>query len=66
MGTIVEFRAVPGRAVTPPGVLSGKSADIVIFPGIRIERWEEKPPEAPAAEPSKSGRPAAGRSRKRR
>lgn len=66
MGTIVEFRAGQGRAVAPPGVLTGKSAEIVIFPGIRIERWEETPPETPQAEPSKSGRSVSGRGRKRR
>jgi hypothetical protein len=66
MGIIVEFKPVQGRAIAPPGMLANRSAEIVIFPGVRIERWEETPPEAPEQQPRKSGRAAAGRSRKRR
>ncbi len=66
MGIIVEFKPVQGRAAAPAGMLASRSAEIVIFPGVRIEHWEETPPESPAEEPRKSGRAATGRGRKRR
>ncbi len=65
MGMVVEFRQQSGRMSAPVAAMGGKSAEIVIFPGIRIERWSE-PPMEPVAEPKKSGPAANGKSRKRR
>ena len=65
MGMVVEFRQQPGRAAPPVAIMSGKSAEIVIFPGVRIERWHE-PPGGPVAEPKKSGPATGGKGRKRR
>jgi hypothetical protein len=39
MGTVVEFRLLP-RARTVSYADSGEVGDIVIFPGVRIERSE--------------------------
>lgn len=40
MATILEFR----RKVSPRShVLDGAPAEIVLFPGIRYERWEDTP-----------------------
>jgi hypothetical protein len=62
MGTILAFRrndeaAIP--AATPP---SGSLGEIIIFPGVRIERglWRDKPVEAGAP----SRRRAQGRRKK--
>jgi hypothetical protein len=66
MGTIVEFKQQPGRMSPPAHVLAGKSADIVIFPGIRIERWVEPTPEAEQTAPKKSGPATGGRGRAKR
>ncbi len=42
MATIVEFRA----ASRPRAVCSaGSSAEIVLFPGVRYERWADEPSE---------------------
>jgi hypothetical protein len=62
MGMVVEFRQQSGRvaAAAPKG---GRSAEIVLFPGVRIERWSETPPEASEAQPKNSG-PAAGNKRR--
>ena len=65
MGMVVEFRQQSGRMNAPVAVMGGKSADIVIFPGIRIERWAE-PPIEPEMQPAKSGPAAGGKGRKRR
>ncbi len=65
MGMVVEFRQQSGRMNAPVGAMGGKSAEIVIFPGIRIERWSE-PPMEPIAEPKKTGPAANGKNRKRR
>lgn len=65
MGMVVEFRQQPARLSAPVAMMGGKSAEIVIFPGVRIERWQE-PPVEPVAEPKKSGPAANGKSRKRR
>lgn len=66
MGMVVEFRQQSGRMGAPVGAVSGKSAEIVIFPGIRIERWAEPPPETPEAQSKKTGPAANGKGRKRR
>ncbi|MGD9804748.1 MAG: hypothetical protein AB7E81_23210 [Hyphomicrobiaceae bacterium] len=41
MATILEFRASDERFLRPRHHKSG-SAEIVIFPGIRYERWRER------------------------
>jgi hypothetical protein len=47
-------------------VTDGQSAEIVIFPGIRIERSTETPPPASEARPKKSGPAAGGKGRSKR
>jgi hypothetical protein len=63
---IVEFKQQPGRMAAPAHLASGKSADIVIFPGVRIERWAEPPPEIEQAAPAKPGPATGGRGRAKR
>ncbi len=49
MGMILEFRASPGKPQRPARRRRRirRSAEIVIFPGVRYERWTEvAPPEA--------------------
>jgi len=41
MATILEFRASDEKLLRPRHRKSG-SAEIVIFPGIRYERWRER------------------------
>ncbi|MDX2159018.1 MAG: hypothetical protein SFW09_21145 [Hyphomicrobiaceae bacterium] len=51
MATILEFRASGEELRQRPTRRIGRSAEIVIFPGIRYERWQdasgqrEKPPQ---------------------
>lgn len=40
MATILEFRC-PSSRTTPASAAPGATAEIVIFPGIRYERWPE-------------------------
>lgn len=44
MNNIVEFRA--GSRARNVSTRSGVSAEIVLFPGVRYERWGEAPPAA--------------------
>jgi hypothetical protein len=55
MSSILEFRkpALSIRQVTATNGATG-SADIVLFPGVRYERWAEAPPEPEA--PRRSSR----------
>jgi hypothetical protein len=39
MATILQFRSEVGRGKPP---ITG-DAEIIIFPGVRIERWEDAP-----------------------
>lgn len=66
MGMIVEFRQQPGRMIAPVQAMGGKSAEIVIFPGVRIERWSEPKPETEQAAPKSSGPAAGGKGRSKR
>ena len=53
MATILEFRA---SSVKPPRKIrrrNRRSAEIVIFPGVRYERWTE-----PQAQPAPAATPA--------
>lgn len=47
MASILEFRrpAFQFRPLTGKGGATGP-ADVVLFPGVRYERWGEAPPEA--------------------
>ena len=54
MAHIVEFRSNAVRAEPETEVAQGGGAQIIIFPGVRIERHAE-PPE-PAEQPVKSRR----------
>jgi hypothetical protein len=47
MATILEFRSRTMRE--PARHLSGGSAEIVLFPGVRYERWAEDPQPKPKA-----------------
>ncbi len=41
MATIVDFRPIEGRSTRRPSAPVEKSGcEIVIFPGVRYERWE--------------------------
>jgi len=42
MATILEFRTSIDEQPPRPRRRKGRSAEIVIFPGIRYERWREK------------------------
>jgi hypothetical protein len=50
MATILEFRAQQSRfqAAAVPKAQSG-SAEVVIFPGVRYERWSEEAAAKPRA-----------------
>ena len=41
MATILEFRASPKQPVKIRRRRNRRSAEIVIFPGVRYERWDE-------------------------
>jgi hypothetical protein len=43
MATILDFRALPGRPATVATRTPEATAEIVIFPGIRYERWDDQP-----------------------
>jgi hypothetical protein len=48
MATVLDFRAPEGRIRTRNlAPRPAKSAEIVIFPGIRIERWPDPRPARP-------------------
>lgn len=67
MGTILEFPAArqQGERRSTDGLSGG--AEIVIFPGVRIERWsDEDTPSRSGFEPVSGGEPRGGRRRKRR
>lgn len=63
MATILEFRAACGRTRTAGERASGTEAEIVMFPGVRVEYWRDlerpKEPETPTTA-------AAPKARKRR
>ena len=54
MATILEFRASSQKPARPVRRRIRRSAEIVIFPGIRYERWNE-----PQAQPGNTQAPAA-------
>lgn len=59
MGTILELPL--WRAQRPPPVGPGQEAQIIIFPGVRVERQDAcPPPTADTADPT----PRDGRARK--
>lgn len=41
MATILEFRASHDEAASRPRRRRGRTAEIVIFPGVRYERWRD-------------------------
>lgn len=62
MATIIDFQSAQSvRIRTESARLPGGEAEIVIFPGIRVEYWRElerpKAPEAPAATRPRKRRP---------
>ena len=56
MATILEFPASPLRAGGSGRPLSGVAAEVLIFPGVRYEHWEEKPAAKSKKRPSGAGR----------
>lgn len=54
MATILEFRSQSSRSVESTHHRDGVSAEIVLFPGIRYERWIEDA--EPPAKQKKGGR----------
>ena len=56
MATILELRAMAGRASAPRSAtgsaIGTASAEILFFPGVRYERWTD----GPSAEPAKTRR----------
>lgn len=57
MATILAFRASSDEA-TKAGRRKGRSAEIVIFPGVRYERWPEPAAKKAEAQPKASSRDA--------
>jgi hypothetical protein len=50
MGIILPFRQIEGRRMAAAGLAALRSAEIVIFPGVRIERWPgDRPPPCQSA-----------------
>lgn len=54
MATILQFRASDEEAASRSRRRKGRSAEIVIFPGVRYERWRDA---EPSKETSKPGTP---------
>jgi hypothetical protein len=54
MATILEFRASFDEVTPRPRRRKSRSAEIVIFPGIRYERWHDA---EPAADPKRASTP---------
>lgn len=53
MATIIEFRGSErAPAARGAGVQGRKSAEVVIFPGVRFERWERTAADPAAANPA--------------
>lgn len=44
MATILEFRALSEDGVARSRRRKGRTAEIVIFPGVRYERWRDQEP----------------------
>ena len=44
MGIILPFRQLEGRRVDAAAFVGLRTAEIVIFPGVRIERWDDDQP----------------------
>ncbi len=65
MGAILDFRGARGRKAEGGrrSTAADRPAEIVIFPGVRIERWaEEFLADAPMEDDDISDRPTGGRS----
>lgn len=45
MATILQFRASDEEATSRSRRRKGRSAEIVIFPGVRYERWRDTEPQ---------------------
>lgn len=67
MADIVDFRGVPSKRLAPaPTQRRAQSAEIVIFPGVRYQRWDEQPAEATQAAGIAAKPTHAKKSRKKR
>ena len=65
MGAILDFHGARGRKAegSRPSVAADGPAEIVIFPGVRIERWsDELLADGPIDDDGISERPTGGRS----
>lgn len=47
MANILKFRVRPMSRRAPSSLRRSSSAEIVIFPGVRYQRWSETPPPSP-------------------
>ncbi len=57
MASILEFRVPPHAKPNGDGGRSCEAANIIIFPGVRYERWSEPPP----PQRKKQGKPKRGK-----
>lgn len=64
MATIIEFRLRVEPAMAAEAPADGRLGQVIIFPGVRIERRAEEVPEGSATPPGK--RASRGRKRQRR
>ena len=48
MAHIVEFRPPSNRSERRPRADAPAAAEIILFPGVRYERWEDDTPPAPS------------------
>jgi hypothetical protein len=58
MGTIIEFRRPEEAATRLTRPVAGSLGEIVIFPGVRIERYRESSDDLPESAGTPSRRPA--------
>ena len=52
MATILKFRASDDDGTTRSRRRKGRTAEIVIFPGVRYERWRDTEPAKESSKPS--------------
>ena len=48
MATIYRITQTAAPQRQPAGTANGGSAEIILFPGVRYERWEDDTPPAPS------------------
>lgn len=64
MAKILAFRPAELRCHDSTGLVrEGTSAEVIIFPGVRYERWNEQPSGAEPCTASATGKKCRGRGR---